>query len=464
MNIKSIDIKLILVTLIIAFSFAFIKPFLFLLFAFLLLGYLFYYNLDNFIISIVIILLITASSEFYADLRAIITAGSLLILLVLFLRKYGLIFNLYPKVPSVVAAFIVALIFIISISTLSSANFYHSFFYLTKTVLFFTICYLLFSLLDLKQNVFFYIAALIISLLFHSLRILIDLYNLGFELFLLRSHFQFSENLYSSLGYTGYTIFFITLSFAISFIYRDKYRRWLPKLILILFILFNFVIIIITNARGALLSAILSSSFIIYYYNKTFLYKVYSLLILIVFFMIISFPSVTDGVVEYLRFEQVGTREIFWNKSFDIISENLLLGVGPGQFDGQFYNYLSSIEFEAFSTPFIRSGVHHSHNIYLLYTAENGIPGLIVSVSFFVLFFYIATKTLKNTRNKNKEYNILAVAITGIGIGIFSRSFLEVSGHLIYGHISTDLPFWVTYLILIKIYQYIYFEKNRLNE
>ena len=60
---------------------------------------------------------------------------------------------------------------------------------------------------------------------------------------------------------------------------------------------------------------------------------------------------------------------------------------------------------------------------------------------------------MKITKKNKDEFYILSVVITGIGIGLFFRSFLEITGYLTYGYITTDLPFWLIFGILINIYQ-----------
>jgi hypothetical protein len=47
----------------------------------------------------------------------------------------------------------------------------------------------------------------------------------------------------------------------------------------------------------------------------------------------------------------------------------------------------------------------------------------------------------------------MAVTMTGIGIGVFFRSFYEVDGVLTYGYITRDLAFWLIFIIQIFIYQ-----------
>ena len=93
------------------------------------------------------------------------------------------------------------------------------------------------------------------------------------------------------------------------------------------------------------------------------------------------------------------------------------------------------------------------HNYFLLMGAENGVLGILTSVSVFILFFYLSGKTLMMSKKMDREYYIFSVAIVAIGIGTFLRAFFEISGIMYYGYISRDLPFWIIFLILIFIYK-----------
>jgi len=100
-----------------------------------------------------------------------------------------------------------------------------------------------------------------------------------------------------------------------------------------------------------------------------------------------------------------------------------------------------------------RFGKPSPHNLFLYYWAENGIFGFVLSISLFVMFFYFAYKTISLAKHSSLEYYSLSVAITGIGIGLLFRAFFEVTGLLYYGYITTDLPFWLIFGILMYIYQ-----------
>ena len=161
-----------------------------------------------------------------------------------------------------------------------------------------------------------------------------------------------------------------------------------------------------------------------------------------------------------MRLDKINTRDIYWELGLEIIQDHPVFGVGTDQYEKYFYSYAPSSIYKYFESGAGISGKPHPHNFFLFYTAENGILGLITSISFYILFLYFAINTMKRTKKKNYDYYILSVVITGIGIGVFFRSFLEITGYLTYGYITTDLPFWLVFGILISIYQK--FQKNNL--
>jgi O-antigen ligase len=169
--------------------------------------------------------------------------------------------------------------------------------------------------------------------------------------------------------------------------------------------------------------------------------------------LIITVPAFNEAVNFYLRWETVSDREVYWQMGLDVIKDYPIHGIGPDLFDKFFFDYAPSKTINHFKPDFLTLGKPHPHNFFLYFMAENGILGLITAVMFFVVFFYIAFRTMRLTKTDNRDNYILTVAITGIGIGIFFRSFIEVTGYLIYGYITMDLPFWLIFGILISIYQ-----------
>jgi O-antigen ligase len=196
----------------------------------------------------------------------------------------------------------------------------------------------------------------------------------------------------------------------------------------------------------------LSIFFILIVLKRSLFLKSLLALFSVILILIISIPALQDSVINYFRLERLNTREVYWKTGLEVIEDHPVFGVGTDLFQNYFHNYAPSSVYAFFESGAGIFGKPHPHNFFLFYAAENGIAGFLTSVSFFVLFFYFAVLTLRLTK-KSADYFVLSVAVTGIGIGIFFRSFLEITGYLTYGYITTDLPFWLVFGILITIYQ-----------
>lgn len=152
-----------------------------------------------------------------------------------------------------------------------------------------------------------------------------------------------------------------------------------------------------------------------------------------------------------MRWETVDQRLVYWNMGLEIIRDNPVFGVGPNTFHKQFFNYTPSSYIHFFNPELSNLGSPHPHNFFLYFFAENGILGLLTSILFFIMFFYYAVITFIKSKKLNSEFYIFTAVILSIGIGIFIRSFLEITGYLTYGYIKTDLSFWLLFITLLKI-------------
>ncbi|MDP2363654.1 MAG: O-antigen ligase family protein, partial [Ignavibacteria bacterium] len=255
--------------------------------------------------------------------------------------------------------------------------------------------------------------------------------------------------LYSSSIYTGAVIFFISFSFTTALFFLNKFKKRNHKYFLSLLLITNLVILILSNSRGLIVASLLSVFFILLIINKSLFIKIIFSVSVVGIISFSTSPILEDFASLYYRTDTTH-REIFWDTGIEIIKDHPITGIGPNRFDKYFYNYAPSY---IFSVQEWKVGKHTPHNFFLYFTAENGVLGLIVSGSFFILFFYIAIKTIKYSKKVNSHYFILSVTITGIGIGLFIRTFIEVTGFLYYGFITTDLPFWLCFGILVWIYQ-----------
>jgi len=48
-----------------------------------------------------------------------------------------------------------------------------------------------------------------------------------------------------------------------------------------------------------------------------------------------------------------------------------------------------------------------------------------------------------------EKFYFIILGIIAVGIGLFKRGLFEAIGLIFYGYITTDLPFWILYSILM---------------
>lgn len=403
------------------------------------------------ILCMIIISFLTIISEYFELYRNYLNLISILILFIIFLKVYGIQWDKYRKVPLELLYFLLLLFACLSFSTLFSFNFEVSLFVYFRTLVFFIIAYFFYALILEEKYLYGYIYSLFFSVIIFGIPMLIDLYNLGFQGYFMRILLSDKFDLLTSRGYTGVTLFFISSSLAVGFLYMPKYNKITMRLFIYIYLFFNLIILFLANSRGGLLAAIISTLFIIFILNKDLFYKVlYFLLFIILTFLL--FPGFLDLLSFYLRWETVGEREVYWKMGVEMFNDHKLSGIGPALFHEYFFNYASAIHIDIFKTSAGALDKPHPHNFFLYFAAENGVLGLVTAIVFFILFFYLAIKTLKLLRDKDQNLYALSTAITGIGIGLFFRSFIEIAGFLTYGYITLDLPFWLVFAILIYIY------------
>jgi len=410
-------------------------------------------NKEKLILGMIILIYLTASADLYSEYRLYLNIFNTLLLFFLFLYKYGLKFDNYQKVPREIILFIAVLLFSLWISTIFSLKPASSALELIRMIFFLVICYIFYSLLDKDYKVYVYIYTLIGIMVIWGLRMVVDVYNLGVETYFVRSLLGDKSELYGRVSNTGMTVFFISIALIVALFFNSKFKNPSAKFLLKILFGFNIIVLILANSRGGIAAALLSIAFILLVLNKSLFLKAIIIGSAITVFLIFIIPGLSESVDIYLRWHTLSDREPFWNSGLRVIADHSLFGLGPGLFADYFYVYASSSLINYYSNSGLDIGNPHPHNIFLYYTAENGILGLIVAIGFFYMFFYFASKTLKLTKNINRDYFILTTAITGIGLGLFFRSFIEITGFLTYGYITTDLPFWLVFGILIFIYQ-----------
>ncbi len=445
--------KLLIISLFLSLVISFFSPVVF-LFVAILLFIIVLFNLKgtNYLMIPIIIGYVSLTSEFFPNFRIISNSVFIILLFYLVLKRYEIRYSDAIKITKGLFIFFTLLFITLFISTAFSGNFTISFFASIRTGFFFILIYLFYLLTCTEADVEIIILSLILTMLFTGFPMLIDLYNMGIENYFIKILLRDKIAQYSSRGYTGVTIFFITSTLIVSLFFWEKLNNIRYKIALSILLFLNLIFLILANSRGGLTASLISIVFILTYLKRK-LFVRYALIIsfcLILLYLLI--PSINDTVNFYMRWETVGDREEYWQMGLDVIKKNAFFGIGPDTFDKQFFNYATSKTYNYLRIANLDLGKPHPHNFFLYFTAENGILGLITSILFFSLIFYYSVKAIQLTKGKNNFYFVLSLAIFGITLGNFFRSFIEVEGFLTYGYITRDLPFWLIIVVLIRIY------------
>lgn len=443
---------LVLISVSIAFILAFIQEYVLIAALLLFSAMILLIYWEKIILGVIVISYLTTLTDFIGESRIIFNLLFTLLLLYLFLKKYGLNFKAYPRLPVIMIAFLVLFFSTLFLSTFFSDFFFVGSYSIITSLLFFIIVYMFYGLIENIKDIYVIIISMAISVTIVATRMFLDLYYLGFENYYLKVTFQGDVELYGSAGYTGYTIFFISASLLFSILIIGRLTKYKNKFFYTLLFFIHIFALIFSNSRALIVSAVISIGFILFFINRKMFYRVAGILILLVL-LLTAIPAVYNTIELYLRLDTVNQRDYLWQAGAEVISDNLIFGVGPRAFPYYFYSYAPSHIFEFFNLDIWKYGIPQPHNLFLYYWAENGVLGFISIVAFFVVYFYLSVKTIKNTRNYKHEYFILALCATAIGFGMLFRSFFEVSGILSYGYITLDLPFWLVASILIFIHQ-----------
>jgi len=122
---------------------------------------------------------------------------------------------------------------------------------------------------------------------------------------------------------------------------------------------------------------------------------------------------------EDLAGEQQSSRLFIWKKTWAIISDNLAFGVGQGNFEKVYSEYLDPSRNETRTRP-------HAHNDLLNYAAIAGIPGALFFISLWVVVFYRLYQNWHSSE-PNSDKRVFAGAAAVCGFTFILTSLTEAT-------------------------------------
>ena len=228
-----------------------------------------------------------------------------------------------------------------------------------------------------------------------------------------------NKNLFSSL-------LFLTFPFVIGGILISK--KW--KVTSIILLCSIIALLMLIQTRAVLLASFLFFLvFVIFqkghllkgHFQKVILPLIISLGIIGVVLFYLKGSSYYSNLIDSRSLPE---RLLVWNNSFQMAKENILLGVGAGNWQFQFPKY----GLEKFNDVFMDNAsltYQRPHNDFLWVLCETGIFGLITYVSVFIVALFYSIKLLRNTIKPNAEDKFLLYGFFATIAGYAFISFFD---------------------------------------
>jgi len=328
-------------------------------------------------------------------------------------------------------------------------------FLLLRVSVFFLIAYIFYSFLNSYDDIELIIKGLVFACIVLSFGIYYQFITEGFNLFDFAKNTQiriagFNTNINASAG-----VFAAILPVILCLFFYKKDRIY--KAVLGLIILFIVGALLLTNSRAAVVSIIISFFIVLFQLRRKLFFRSLSIilsLVLVVFFI----DPLAELFSLLLRLEAgISFREMYWKLSTSIINDNLIFGIGPGNYRYVMFDYYpimidSGVSWFMIELQEMLPINNNSHNFYLMFFSDMGILGFITSLMLPFVFFIISFKTIRLLSVSNGKIYYIILGIIAAGIGLFFRGLFEAIGLIFYGYITADLPFWILFGILIFTY------------
>jgi len=405
------------------------------------------------LLFIAVVSFLTLTSTININLRTVVLLFNGFALFYLFFKKYGLEFRSYPKIPKEIGILIFFVFLSMTVATVFSHYIILGIDQISRTALFFIIVYFIYSLVEDNSDVKLLLSALFLVALIYSYTLIQGLAKENFDLVQmnLKKVDKLSNNYINMNGMGAF--FMIIIPICLSYLLELKKGKL--KLFLTAFLLITIIGLFITNSRAAILGVFLGAIFILFNLNRKIPKRILLALIFIIPFLFIN--SISEYIDIYFRFQRLSTgRDVIWSVIFNIIKNNPIMGVGPAA--TKFYLYpditymIGSPQEHFLALHYHEIEFGHAHNFYLFFWSDLGLLGLFTSFLLPFTYFKIGYISLKRFKYLNRKYYLLTLGLIAGGIGLFVRAIFEWGNLISYGTLTADLPFWISFILLIYLY------------
>jgi len=420
--------------------------------------FLLFFDKTDLILFLIISSFLVFSRSIGSDFRDLLQYFNLTFLGIMFIIR-----NLHeeiklPRLSKELVQFLVFYFSALIIASIFANKMFAGWQHILRQIIFFGIIYILYSLIGSLKTVIYFVTSILIAALFHTFLTLYALYQQNFDIMAFGSEYflSLSSDLMTNKNTIGIYIIYALIFNLTLFIYLKNV--WLKFSSILITLLLTFGLFLI-NSRAVILALIVAGLYLLYSYRRKVFY--YSLIILASCIALLFIPPFDELVSFYFRVEDLlGQRDIIIKSSWSLIENEWLLGTGPGGTKELLYKYIPFM----LGTPeelwirhhFNQIEYGHAHNYFLFMLSDLGVLGLLSAGFLIFAFLRIGNRVRRYYSDKDKIIFSLTMAILSLGIGMFVRGLFEWGGILGYGMINTDLPFWISFAILI------YFDRKRI--
>jgi O-antigen ligase len=410
---------------------------------------------ERFILAIIIISLFTLVGELSRSLRTVVQLVDFTLLGILFLKRFGLNFNSYPRVPKSVIYFLILYFSAMIISAVTSKFPFAGIGIIIQQIAFFIIVFVFYSLISSEKDIrlfftcIFFVACILVTFS------LIAFSKGGVSLLDVLSPNRPRVSAIITNIEAATNFFIVSIPLIISSILLKK--KFADSIINYFLIFYFGLGLVITMSRSAIIGIVVSTAIIFYLLRKK---RFYQLMLFIAFIVSIFmfYPPLNEFLTTFLRIESgMSARDYVWKMSIDMIKDHTVFGIGPGAYQYEMLNYFPYMLDDWWGRLFIHfnevtGGANLSHNFFLTLFTDMGILGILTSLALPLIYWRIGIKTIKKYKNEDPRNYHLVIALFAAGSSIIIRNIFNSIGLLYVGGIQTDLPFWLIFGSLTYFY------------
>jgi hypothetical protein len=292
---------------------------------------------ERFILAIIIISLFTLVGELNRSLRTVVQFVDFTLLGILFLKRFGLNINSYPRVPKSVIYFLILYFSALIISAVMSRYPFAGIGIITQQLAFFIVAYVFYSLIEGRKDIILYFKSIFIVAGILATLSIATMISEGVSILDIVS--QNRERISAIMGNieAATNFYIVSIPIVISFLIlkKDRYSKIFNQ-----FLLFYFGLgLILAMSRSAIMGIIVSSAIIFYLLKRNRFYQLlsYNHFACCIF---LFYQPLNEFLTTFLRIESgMSARDYVWKMSMDMIKDHTIFGIGPGAYQYEMINY-----------------------------------------------------------------------------------------------------------------------------